>query len=227
VSRSQAGQQARGIPIGDAATILGLSVDAVRKRIKRGTLHAYKQDERWYIVLPAVQPTRQPGVPPGVQPAATRLTGSPVQPADQDEPIEAAYRVAGEAVAEVALVPLATMVEELRGLADQLAELARRNEGLALEVGTLRERQAGHEVERLAHAGEIAMREQTISIQAEAITELRRRAELAEAERDRLAAAQAAPDAPGTSETPTPDNPSGTSSAGFWARVRRALGGSE
>ena len=30
------------------------------------------------------------------------------------EPIEAAYRVAGEAAAEVALVPLATMVEELR-----------------------------------------------------------------------------------------------------------------
>jgi len=243
VSRSQAGQQGRGIPIGDAATILGLSVDAVRKRIKRGTLHAYKQDERWYIVLPPVQLTGQPGVPP----AATRLTGSPVQPTDQDEPIEAAYRVAGEAAAEVALVPLATMVEELRGLADQLAELARRNEGLALEVGTLRERQAGHKAERLAHVGEITTREQTISTQAETIAELRRRAEAAEAalarrreeearavelvrrrneqerrNRERAQTAQEGPEAP---EALTPDTPSGAASAGFWARVRRVFGG--
>lgn len=66
------------------------------------------------------------------------------------------------------------MVEELRGLADQLADLARRNEGLALEVGQLRERTAG---------------------QAETIAELRRRAEVAEEERaqarERTAAAEA------------------------------------
>ncbi len=213
MSRSQAGQQGRGIPIGDAATILRLSVDAVRKRIKRGTLRAYKQDERWYIVLPDVQPTGQPGVPP----VATRLTGNPGQPTDQDEPIEAAYRVAGEA-AEVALVPLATMVEELRGLAEQLAELARRNEGLALEVGTLRERQAGHEAERLAHVGEIATREQTISTQGEAmasqaamIAELRRRAQQAEVERDRLA-----PEGPIEAPEAAP---------GMWRRLRRWWGG--
>jgi regulator of replication initiation timing len=140
------------------------------------------------------------------------------------EPIEAAYRVAGGAAAEVALVPLATMVEELRGLADQLAELARRNESLALEVGTLRERQAGQEMQ-------IAARDQTISTQAEAmasqaavIAELRRRAETAEAERDRLAAAQAAPDAPGATETLTPDNPHLGPAAGLWARVRRVFG---
>ncbi len=162
------------------------------------------------------------------------------------EPIEAVYRVAGEAAAEVALVPLATMVEELRGLADQLAELARRNEGLALEVGTLRERQAGHEAERLAHVGEITTREQTISTQAETIAELRRRAERAEAELSRRREAearaaellsrrdeqerlnrermQAAQDPPGTPEAPTPDNPSGVASAGFWTRVRRLFG---
>ena len=139
------------------------------------------------------------------------------------EPIEAAYRVAGEA-AEVALVPLATMVEELRGLADQLAELARRNEGLALEVGTLRERQVGHEAERLAHVGEITTREQAIGTQAETIAELRRRAEQAEAARDRLAAAQAAPAAPGAQEAATLDDPRAAPSQGFWARVRRVFG---
>lgn len=85
-------------------------------------------------------------------------------------------------------MPLATMVEELRGLADQLAELARRNEGLALEVGTLRERQAGHEV--------------LLAAKDETIAELRRRAEAVEAERDRLIAAQAASDGPGAPETP-------------------------
>lgn len=176
------------------------------------------------------------------------ISARPASEADGSaEPIEAAYRVADEAAAEVALVPLATMVEELRGLADQLAELARRNEGLALEVGTLRERQAGHEAERLAHVGEITTREQTISTQAETIAELRRRAEEAEAEsarrheeevraaellrrrneqewlnRERM---QAAPAAPGAPEASAATDPSGAASPGFWARVRRVFGG--
>ncbi len=46
------------------------------------------------------------------------MTPRPDVLTENDEPIEAAYRVAGEVAAEVALVPLATMVEELRGLAD-------------------------------------------------------------------------------------------------------------
>jgi hypothetical protein len=60
--------------------------------------------------------------------------------------------------------------------------------------------------------------------------ELRRRAEVAEAERDRLAAAQAAQaaqDSPGAPEALTPDNPDRAPAAGFWARVRRACGGGE
>jgi len=59
----------------------------------------------------------------------------------------------------------------------------------------------------------------------ETIAELRRRAEVAEAERDRLTAAQAAPAAPGTPEGRTPDNPGPEPSAGFWARLRRVFGG--
>jgi cell division protein FtsB len=40
-------------------------------------------------------------------------------------------------------VPLDTMLDQVRGLGDQLAALAGRNEELALEVGALRER-VGH-----------------------------------------------------------------------------------
>jgi hypothetical protein len=59
------------------------------------------------------------------------------------------------------------------------------------------------------------------------IVELRRRAALAEAEllRHRDDRAQAAPAAPGATAAPTPDNPSGVPTAGFWARVRRVFGG--
>ncbi len=53
------------------------------------------------------------------------------------------------------------------------------------------------------------------------MAELRRRAEQAEAARDRLTAAQAAPAAPGTTEALTPDNPSGEAAAGFWGQLRR------
>ncbi len=70
------------------------------------------------------------------------------------------------------------------------------------------------EAERESVGAQLAAKDETIA-------ELRRRAEQAEAERDRLMAAQAVPDAPGTPEAPTPDNPSGASSQGLWARVRR------
>jgi len=75
------------------------------------------------------------------------------------------------------------------------------------------------------YEGQLAAKDQTIGTQAEMIAELRRRAERAEAERNRLTAAQDVPAAPGTPEDPTPGNPSGAASAGFWARVRRVCGG--
>ena len=74
------------------------------------------------------------------------------------------------------------------------------------------------------YEGQLAAKDQTIGTQAEALAELRRRAAVAEAERDRLMAAQAAQDAPGALEAPTPEAPSGVPAAGFWARVRRVLG---
>jgi transposase len=40
-----------GVPISEAAARLGVSENAVRKRIRRKSLPAYKVDDRWYVVL--------------------------------------------------------------------------------------------------------------------------------------------------------------------------------
>lgn len=44
------------LDIAGAAARLGLTPEAVRKRIKRGALQAEKRDGRWYVVLPTVLP---------------------------------------------------------------------------------------------------------------------------------------------------------------------------
>lgn len=41
----------QGIEINAAAKILGISVDAARKRVQRGLLSAYKEGGKWYVVL--------------------------------------------------------------------------------------------------------------------------------------------------------------------------------
>jgi len=207
--------------VSEVAELIGMSERSARDWIKRHALplndarplRVEERAVREQLAREHRTPRRLPEVPgaaPGGKPEAFGGIG---------EPIEAAYRVAGEAATEVALVPLATMVEELRGLADQLAELARRNEALALEVGQLRERQVGHEGQLGAKDETIATQRAALATNDQALAELRRRAETAEAERDGLTAAQPAP------EGATPDTPSPEASAGFWARVRRVLGG--
>ena len=207
----------RWLPIAEVEALIGKKERNARYWLDRHEIPARGERPKLFSERAILAALASAGQQPRKEPE--RLPEYPPETAGMPpEPIEAAYRVAGEAAAEVALVPLATMVEELRGLADQLADLARRNEGLALEVGTLRERQVGHE-------GQIAARDQTISTQAETIAELRRRAEAAEAERDRLVAAQAAQDAPGAPGGASADDPSPEPAAGFWARVRRVFGG--
>ena len=44
-------EQDRRVTVAEAATILGITKDAVRKRIARGTLQADKQDDTWTVVL--------------------------------------------------------------------------------------------------------------------------------------------------------------------------------
>ena len=46
--------QAPGLPLAEAARRLGISENALRKRVRRGTVEAVKgTDDRWYIYLPA------------------------------------------------------------------------------------------------------------------------------------------------------------------------------
>jgi excisionase family DNA binding protein len=45
------GDQA-GVPIAEAAAALGITAEAVRTRIRRGQLRAYKSGSRWRVVLP-------------------------------------------------------------------------------------------------------------------------------------------------------------------------------
>jgi hypothetical protein len=47
--------QSGGVDVGQAARTLGITAQAVRKRIRRGTLEAYKLDGEWRIVLPVGQ----------------------------------------------------------------------------------------------------------------------------------------------------------------------------
>jgi hypothetical protein len=42
------------VPLIQAAARLGVSVDAIRRRIRRGTITAAKQDDRWYVEVPDI-----------------------------------------------------------------------------------------------------------------------------------------------------------------------------
>ena len=154
VSGTRAGRRGQGVPIGEAAQQLGLNVDAVRKRIKRGTLPAYKEDERWYVALD--------GVLPGVQPAASYPAGSPVQDAVQDDqpPIEAAYRVTPAAIEQAVSRTSAQYMGDLRTM---LAEVGKVYEG-----------------QLAAKDAALAAKDQALAADALTIAELRRRAEMAE-----------------------------------------------
>lgn len=41
----------QGVPIAEAARILGLSTEAVRKRIARQSLRGYKHGRQWYVLI--------------------------------------------------------------------------------------------------------------------------------------------------------------------------------
>ncbi len=53
------GQDVGGLPIAAAAGRLGLSVEAVRKRARRGSLHAYKRDGQWWDQSALLEALRQ------------------------------------------------------------------------------------------------------------------------------------------------------------------------
>lgn len=42
--------EAQGVTVAEAAELLGISADAVRKRVQRGTLQGYKVAGQWYVI---------------------------------------------------------------------------------------------------------------------------------------------------------------------------------
>ncbi len=120
-----------GVPLHEAAELLGVTVELLRKRAQRNTVPAYKVDGRWYVVLDGT-PSGLDAAPPG--PVQDR-TGSPGQDESQRDPpaVSPAARSQLEAIRD----------EWLRPLVDRIGELER-------EAGQLQERVHGVERERKA-----------------------------------------------------------------------------
>lgn len=98
--------------------------------------------------------------------------------------------------------------------------LARTDDQRAADLVMVLDRVAAvYEAQIAAQEMALATKDEALVAKDETIAELRHRAEQAEAARDRLTAAQAAP---GGARA---DNPTGAPAAGFWQRVRRVLGG--
>ncbi len=103
-SLGQAADQATTHTITDAARLLGVSENAVRKRIRRGTLPAYKEGDRWLVAIPGQV---------GDQPPATDLA---------NDQVAAATGQATDLAA--AITPLAALIERLTAENRELAEAA-------------------------------------------------------------------------------------------------------
>ena len=71
-------RQATTVSVAEAAHALGISHDALRSRLRRGTLDGFKDGDEWRVVLPA---DRQPtGNAPHQQAATGRPTGNDLAP---------------------------------------------------------------------------------------------------------------------------------------------------
>jgi excisionase family DNA binding protein len=207
------------------AALLAVSVRSVRRYSEEGRLTPVRIGRNVRYRLADVERLIAEGMQPneaatGQEGHRTPDTGHGGQwrpqadtpPLSAREPLEAAYRVTP---AEIEQAVSRTSAQYMGDLRMMLAE-----------VGKVYEGQIAAKDAALAAKDEaLSTKDQVISTQAETIAELRRRAEQAEAERDRLAATQAAPEAPGAMEEASSSNPSPEPVVGFWARVRRVFGG--
>ncbi len=67
VGEDRSGTSRRTVTVAEAAEILGVSVEAVRGRIKRGTLEAERRDEGVFVYLDGDQSTNQSADPGAYQ----------------------------------------------------------------------------------------------------------------------------------------------------------------
>ena len=117
-----------GIPVYDAAHLLGISENAVRARLRRGTLVGVKHDTSWYVLL------RDTDVPN----AASAAVG--------DIPRDAPPHVPSH----TAVHDLAPLVSHIATLQDQVQRLTESN-----TMWQIRARQAEEQLKRLT-AGNVA-----------------------------------------------------------------------
>ena len=138
-----------GTPIAEAARLLGLSQEAVRKRLQRATLAGYKQDDHWYVLLD--EQDTAAGRPDDGRTVAGRQDTPRDEPPTAPDPIEAAYRVTP---ADVERAVERTGARYLADMETILARVGRVYEGqLAAKdetIAELRRRAEAAEAERLA-----------------------------------------------------------------------------
>lgn len=107
------------IPLVDAATILGLSTEATRKRIQRGTLAGLKIDGAWFVERSSLPNSldMRPAVSVGRPDAGNQTAGRHLDSAGPDirTPVE---------TSSVDLTPLVDMIARLHSENRQLTEAA-------------------------------------------------------------------------------------------------------
>ena len=104
-----------GVPLADAADQLGISIDLLRKRAQRGKVAAYKQDRKWFVVLP------QPD-------SVSRNEARSHQDTSRTEQPDASYLAGKLAVIEELVATLRAEVDHLRTeLGDRTEELRRKD----------------------------------------------------------------------------------------------------
>jgi excisionase family DNA binding protein len=111
------GHAGRGLSVSQAAAHLGLSVNAVRHKIRRGTLPAVKVDGEWRVRV-------LEGMPP--RPAARPRTGGAADtPADRPEDMPPAYPATAERQLEVIRdTLLRPLIEQNERQQERIAEQA-------------------------------------------------------------------------------------------------------
>jgi hypothetical protein len=213
--------------------LLGMSERAARDWVRRHDLPTHgtrpvRVSEQVVLAQMAAE-ERVTRKPPEVAPEAS---GSAPEAPGSREPIEAEYRVTPEDLQVAIGRTGAKYINDFTGLYEMInealakqyeARLAERDLALAAKDETIA-------TQRLA----LASQADRLAEQQAVLAETRRRAEAIgaeyvrrreEDERERLKAAQAALDPPGSTEAAGAINPRSEAPEGFWARVRRVFTG--
>jgi hypothetical protein len=123
----------RGVPISEAARVMGVSVDALRKRVQRRSVKAYKDaDGQWRVVLPGRDNGREDII-------EGDLPETPPETARGE--VDRIRRAGGIAAVQEVLAPfiaeLGTVREELGREKERREQAERERDQLRLEVARL------------------------------------------------------------------------------------------